>query len=134
MLLCDFYRNSSFLGVRGFLLRNSRIPSPTASAVFYWLTTLRVYRLVQLFLLRIRWLLRSRLVALFSLKALCSPATLQKLLHSFSVACALIQRIAKQKIQRKIFAAAPAPLTASAAALKLKIAHPADAKQKNLGV
>ena len=28
------YRNSSFLGVRGFLLRNSRIPSPTASAVF----------------------------------------------------------------------------------------------------
>ncbi|WP_321256134.1 hypothetical protein [Campylobacter sp.] len=42
------------------------------------------------------------------------------------------------KIQRKIFAAADAP-TASAAALKLKIAHPAgakqpaDAKQKNLG-
>ncbi|MCI7014566.1 MAG: hypothetical protein MR878_04160 [Campylobacter sp.] len=35
------------------------------------------------------------------------------------------------KIQRKIFAAADAPplLTASAAALKLKIAHPAGAKQ-----
>ena len=91
-----------FLGVRGCLLRNSRIPSPMASAVFYWLTTLRVYRLVQLFLLRIRWLLRSRLVALFSLKALRSPATLQKLLHSFSAACAL-------KIQRKIFTAADAP-------------------------
>ena len=41
------------------------------------------------FLLRIRWLLRTRLVALFSFKALRSPATLQKLLHSFSVACAL---------------------------------------------
>ena len=28
-----------FLGVRGCLLRNSRIPSPTASAVFYrWLS------------------------------------------------------------------------------------------------
>ena len=40
------------------------------------------------------------------------------------MACAL-------KIQRKIFAAADAP-TASAAALKLKIAHPAGAKQKIL--
>ena len=59
--------------------------------------------------------LRSRLVALFSLKALRSPATLQKLLHSFSAAYAL-------KIQRKIFAAADAPPTASAAALKLKSA------------
>ena len=55
------------------------------------------------------------------------------------MAYALIQRIAKQKIQRKIFTAATAPLTASAAALKLKSAHPAgakqpaDAKQKNLG-
>ena len=66
-------------------------------------------------MLRIRWLLRSRLVALFSFKALRSPATLQKLLHSFSVACAL-------KIQRKSFTAADTHLTASAAALKLKIA------------
>ncbi|MDD6161285.1 MAG: hypothetical protein PUB35_00560 [Campylobacteraceae bacterium] len=60
------------------------------------------------FLLRIRWLLRTRWVALFTLKALRSPALLQKLLPCFSVAYALIQRIAKQKIQRKIFAAAPA--------------------------
>ena len=37
------------------------------------------------------------------------------------------------KIQRKSFTAADTHLTASAAALKLKIAHPADAKQKNLG-
>ncbi|WP_321230685.1 hypothetical protein [Campylobacter sp.] len=65
-------------------------------------------------MLCIRWLLRTRWVALFSLKALRSSVTLQKLLHSFSAACAL-------KIQRKIFAAATPP-TASAAALKLKIA------------
>ena len=99
-----------FLGVRGCLLRNSRIPSPTASAVFLSAgSALRGYRLAQLFLLRIRWLLRSRLVAIFSLKALRSLALLQKLLHSFSAAYALIQRIAKQKIQRKIFAAATPP-------------------------
>ncbi|MCI7586267.1 MAG: hypothetical protein MSS71_00180, partial [Campylobacter sp.] len=65
---------------------------------------------------------RTRCVAIFSFKALRSSATLQKLLHCFSVAYALIQRIAKQKIQRKIFTAATAPLTASAAALKLKSA------------
>ncbi|MCI7236584.1 hypothetical protein [Campylobacter sp.] len=63
------------------------------------------------------FLLRSSLVTLFSLKALRSPVALQKLLHCFSAAYAL-------KIQRKIFTAASpdAPLTASAAALKLKIA------------
>ena len=71
-------------------------------------------------------------MALFSFKALLSSATLQKLLQSFSTAYAL-------KIQRKIFAAADVHPTASVAALKLKIAHPAgakqpaDAKQKNLG-
>ncbi|MCI6298814.1 MAG: hypothetical protein MR582_04120, partial [Campylobacter sp.] len=57
------------------------------------------------------------------------PATLQKLLYSFCAAYAL-------KIQRKIFAAPRSPTarspTASAAALKLKIAHPAGAKQKIL--
>ena len=60
------------------------------------------------------FLLRTRWVALFYAQSLRSPATLQKLLPCFSAACAL-------KIQRKIFAAADAP-TASAAALKLKIA------------
>ena len=53
------------------------------------------------------FLLRTRWVAIFSFKALRSPALLQKLLPCFSAAYAL-------KIQRKIFAAADAP-TASAA-------------------
>ncbi|MDO2407506.1 hypothetical protein [Campylobacter magnus] len=47
------------------------------------------------------FLLRTRWVVLFSLKALRSPVTLQKLFRRFSAACAL-------KIQRKIFAAAAA--------------------------
>ena len=90
------YRNSSFLGVRGCLLRNSRIPSPTASAVFLsadypaGLPTGSAFR------------------HFLALKPCAAQPFLQKLLHSFSAAYALIQRIAKQKIRRKIFAAAVA--------------------------
>ena len=51
---------------------------------------------------------RLSLWVLFYDHGLRSPAALQKLLHRFSAAYALIQRIAKQKIRRKIFAAAVA--------------------------
>ncbi|MDY5467202.1 MAG: hypothetical protein SPF98_06420 [Campylobacter sp.] len=47
-----------------------------SALAFYRLTALRGCLLAQLFLLRIRWLLRSRLVALFSLKALHCPVVL----------------------------------------------------------
>ena len=49
---------------------------------------------------------RLSLWVLFYAHGLRSPAALQKLLHRFSAAYTLIQRIAKQKIRRKIFAAA----------------------------
>ncbi|MCI7501906.1 MAG: hypothetical protein MSA54_08285 [Campylobacter sp.] len=58
-----------FWGLGGVFLRNSRIPSPTAGSAF---------------LLRIRWLLRTRWVTLFTLKALRSPEPYAKASARFS--------------------------------------------------
>ena len=63
---------------------------------------------------------RLSLWVLFYAHGLRSPAALQKLLHRFSAAYTLIQRIAKQKIRRKIFAAAARRRVYMASAASLK--------------